>query len=190
MSRERWNRTSLSPIMSRVHAPCLAAHDASRRPSAPTLNNGVCSVYGLRSPAAVGFPFIAYHSSQWTTKFSCVRRHIALTCFRLLFTMQYPVLRRSTVLQAHATNRSPPAVETLTRLPTSRQPQAAAMRSITGLLSHPAPDRPRASSPAHHYGCLHPLQAPQLDPLHLVAGFRLPLVADQVLLLTGLAACV
>lgn len=77
--------------------------------------DGVCSVYGLRSPAAVGFPFIAYHSPQWITKFSCVRRHVTLTCFRLLFTMQYPVLRRSTVLQAHATNRSPPAVKTLTR---------------------------------------------------------------------------
>ena len=137
-----------------------------------------------------GFPLTAYHSSRWITKFSRVRRHMALTCFWPLFTMQYPVLRRSTVLQVQATSRSPPAVETLTRLSACRQPQAAAMRSITGLLSHPAPDRPRASSPAHHYGCLHPLQAPQLDPLHLVAGFRLPLVADQVLLLTGLAACV
>lgn len=52
----------------------------------------------------------------------------------------------------------------LTRTRLARHSMWLLMQSITGFLSHPTPDRPRASSPAHHYGCTRS-RAPQLDPL-------------------------
>lgn len=85
--------------MSRVHAPCMAAHDKSGRLAASRSKIVVCSVYGLRSLAAVASrsPLTtALISDNIVLLRSTLMRLVA---DRLFFTVQYPVLRRSTVLQ-------------------------------------------------------------------------------------------